>query len=385
MWVSLVQIYHEKKKDSERRRNNNDEEDEDTTVQQNSDEEEETNAAGQNPLIEILNNNVRKISDYLTSGNSAPKCELETSYDVKLIPLGHLRLRIVELVYHLLKLGKSAITQAVIDSDLLPKISQLVENYPWNNFLQLKVIALFEEVFENLEPEQRRQALQKSNVINTLVNLGGNTRFEHSSTRKIRHGYMAIVVKIGNLLVKNKEKAGVAEFLASLEDPLVWKQFVEGELLKSNETNNKNLGGQQPRNPIDDDNDDKDYEMNMEKIMAKFSNFNSNMSNKENSSQSEEDDEDEDTEVNRNNEEEEEVKQESPQKQDHSEEEEDQQAEPVLKEISVSIEEQTPLVKEYIDQQYWHVDIYSEKSVDDLLADYEWTYISWSKLINVIS
>jgi hypothetical protein len=110
VWVSLVQIYHEKKKDSERRRNNNDDEDEDTTVQQNSDEEEETNAAGQNPLIEILNNNVRKISDYLTSGNSAPKCELETSYDVKLIPLGHLRLRIVELVYHLLKLGKSAIT-----------------------------------------------------------------------------------------------------------------------------------------------------------------------------------------------------------------------------------------------------------------------------------
>lgn len=110
---------------------------------------------------------------------------------------------------------------------------------------------------------------------------------------------MAIVVKIANLINKNKDKAGVAEFLASLPDPSVWKQFVEGELQKSNETNNKNLGGQQPRNPIDDDDNDKDYEMNMEKIMAKFTNFNTNMSNKENSSQSEDDDEDEDTEVKR--------------------------------------------------------------------------------------
>lgn len=74
------------------------------------------------------------------------------------------------------------------------------------------------------------------------------------------------------------------DFLLSLPDPQVWRYFVEGELLKSNETNNKNLGGQQPRNPIDEDDAEKDYEMDMEKIMAKFSSFNSSQSNKENES-----------------------------------------------------------------------------------------------------
>jgi hypothetical protein len=49
---------------------------------------------------------------------------------------------------------------------------------------------------------------------------------------------------------------------------------VEGELKRSNETNNKALGDQKVRNSMDDEGDDKDYEMNMEKIMAKFSNFN---------------------------------------------------------------------------------------------------------------
>jgi hypothetical protein len=66
---------------------------------------------------------------------------------------------------------------------------------------------------------------------------------------------------------------------------------VSGELLKSNTTNNRSLGGQQPRgNAADDDEDPNSYEVNMERIMAKFTNFNSS------SQDSNQDDDDEDEE-----------------------------------------------------------------------------------------
>jgi hypothetical protein len=86
-----------------------------------------------------------------------------------------------------------------------------------------------------------------------------------------------------------------------------WQRFIETELKRSNDANSKNLGGQQPRTSMDEDDNEKDYEMNMEKIMAKFSNFNTNMSNRSSTSNNNDndDEEDEETEINRNEDEEE--------------------------------------------------------------------------------
>jgi hypothetical protein len=83
---------------------------------------------------------------------------------------------------------------------------------------------------------------------------------------------MATVIKIGNIIQKHASKQEVSAYLTTLGED--WKDFVSGELKRSNDTNNKSLGDQRVRNSMDDEDNDKDYEMNMEKIMAKFSNFN---------------------------------------------------------------------------------------------------------------
>jgi hypothetical protein len=58
-----------------------------------------------------------------------------------------------------------------------------------------------------------------------------------------------------------------------------WSAFVEGELRSSLDRNALNLGGQQPRGSVGDDDDaDNHYEVNMEQIMKKFTNFNSQAS-----------------------------------------------------------------------------------------------------------
>jgi hypothetical protein len=82
----------------------------------------------------------------------------------------------------------------------------MIELYPWNNFLQLKVQALYEEIFESANATFRRKVLDKSEIVDTLIRLGSGNQFEHQSKRHIRHGYMALVTRLGNLIQKNKEK-----------------------------------------------------------------------------------------------------------------------------------------------------------------------------------
>ncbi|CDW85853.1 UNKNOWN [Stylonychia lemnae] len=371
---SLIQIYHEKRKDDHRSSNNNDNEDEDTIIQNEDEEGQES------PLVEILSQSVSKLIAYLSSPAAAPRQEIDSSYDIKLAPLGHLRLRIIDLIYQLVKLNKASILNSLAETNVFAQISGLVERYPWNNFLQLKVQSLYEEIFENQNADFRGKVLQGSNLAQTLISLSKSKVFEHPSKRGIRHGYMALVVKIANLIQKNKEKQEVQNYLNSLPQPEDWQKFVDGELKSSNDTNSKNLGGQQPRTSMDDDDNEKDYEMNMEKIMAKFTNFNASMSNKSNNEN--DDEEDDDTEIDRKNsdDQDEEEKKEEDSKESQNQAQESstsdkqnvQQNEDAPKIIPSEFKEPEPLQGEFADNEFWRpINILEGQSVDDLLADYE--------------
>ena len=89
---------------------------------QNSDEEEENEYP---PLLELVKTNLRRIVHLLEV--SIPKEELPNSYDAsKYIPLGSIRLKVVELVHLVMKLHKKQMYESVIDSDALSKISSLL-------------------------------------------------------------------------------------------------------------------------------------------------------------------------------------------------------------------------------------------------------------------
>ena len=53
---------------------------------------------------------------------------------------------------------------AMGEQAFLGTICELIEQYPWNNFLQLKVISLFEDLLESTNPEFRKAALTSSNI-----------------------------------------------------------------------------------------------------------------------------------------------------------------------------------------------------------------------------
>lgn len=90
--------------------------------------------------------------------------ELETSYEIKIVPLGSLRLKLIELVYQIMKLGKDTILRALGATNFFGKVSTLIENYSWNNFLHLKSISLYEDLFKLPNKEFIKEALEKSNI-----------------------------------------------------------------------------------------------------------------------------------------------------------------------------------------------------------------------------
>ena len=117
----------------------------------------------------------------------------------------------------------------------------------------------------------------------------GNSNF--SSERKTRNGNMAFAIKLGNLF-KAQEGSDSFKGLESLEmlfENLKWKDFVAGELSRSNELNDRHLGGRQRSNTDDDDDPTSRMDENMEEIMSRFNIVNNLMSK----SNADDDDDDE--------------------------------------------------------------------------------------------
>ena len=89
----------------------------------------------------------------------------------------------------------------------------------------------------------RKYVFENSQICQELLKLGKASVYDHiTSKRPIRHGYMAVVIKIANYLIKNKDKEDIAAILTSLGEE--WNSFVEGEVKNSNESNARSLGGQ---------------------------------------------------------------------------------------------------------------------------------------------
>jgi hypothetical protein len=74
-------------------------------------------------------------------------------------------------------LNKKVILDNLAESDVFAQISKLVEVYPWNNFLQLKVQNIYEEIFESTNTEFRAKVLNNSNIAQTLIRLSQNNVF----------------------------------------------------------------------------------------------------------------------------------------------------------------------------------------------------------------
>jgi hypothetical protein len=125
------------------------------------------------------------------------------------------------------------------------------------------------------------------------------------SGRHIRSGFMGLVIAVSTKLQtrydpvdKEKPEDTVArEYLDTCGEE--WRQFVDDEYKRSTENNNKTLGGCSTKQSDNENEEEGGYDVQMEKIMQRFTNFNQILS--QTSGNDEDDDDDEDGEVETDN------------------------------------------------------------------------------------
>ena len=289
--IVVSNIEKQKKKDKTDTDKAENQDEDDDVVQQNSDDEngedlESTNpnshTAQTNALVEMLKGKVAEITAVLQADHDLPKIGTSVCEETY-VPLGQQRLYTVELVLRMVQMKKIVLYIAMGETGMFKNIMALVHKYQWNNFLQLKVIELCDEVLDNCDSDAfKKQFLEGSGIAKTLVDMSKDAAYKMESERLIRNGYMGLVVTISNKMIKKSEptteeggestKTEVGTYLEAVGEE--WTNYVDGELKKSNENNNKTLGGS-TTTPKEEDEDEKDsYDVQMEKIMARFTNFN---------------------------------------------------------------------------------------------------------------
>jgi len=161
-------------------------------------------------------------------------------------PLGIYRLSLTKLILLILKMNKEELGDELLDNDIFKSLSGLIKKHPWNNFFQLRIMAIYEEILENSKNVQfREKVLKSAGIIETILEIQGTTNFSFASERQIRHGYMGMTIKISNTLQISAQNQEVADHLDQVGES--WSSYVNGDLQLRNEVNNKKLGGQEPR------------------------------------------------------------------------------------------------------------------------------------------
>lgn len=164
-----------KKKDGNKDEKDNNNDDDDMIVQQNSDDEEfgenQSRTSQTNLMVDCLLEKISVLEDVLKTGHDGQKT-VGSFCDTEFVPLGQQRLRSTELILNMIRLKKDSLIKALCESEIFKNLILLVKEYPWNNFLQLKVINICNEVITvNNNQEFKQKFLEKSEITKAFVEM----------------------------------------------------------------------------------------------------------------------------------------------------------------------------------------------------------------------
>lgn len=196
---------------------------------------------------------------------------------------------VLDLLSTLIQLPKAGTYSALKINNVLYHVTQLLDKYPWNNFLQLYMVSIFEWMLKTprLTAHERVSLLNDSKLIEVLVKLGSQARYKHEKTQNTtRAGYMGCVIKLANTVKKTTESDSLdSQEHAPSVFTAAWHTFLSTEVEKSNKADTTTLGGASKFQGEDSaEEESAHFDDNMDAIMGRFNTFNSLM-NSNNSSQ----------------------------------------------------------------------------------------------------
>lgn len=279
------------------------------------------------------------------------------------------------MLNQIVKTHSEAVFHAIARSRIMATLMELCEQNIWNDILHIKTIEIWECILKaDLDVREKFEILKESEVVSATLAISKTTTVDYLTHRKQRKGNMAFAIKLANQLVTVRDSASFKELpeLATVFTP-EWNAFVKGELARSNELNNRALGGRQRSKSDDEEDSSNRLDENMEEIMSRFNIVNNLISSSNDNTDDDDDkhEEEPDTEDSHA----EDLKHhhheiEGGESTDHSEISSIPTHVYEYQRIDVTLPEESQLVENMVDACYWKVD-YLGDTIEDLLADYE--------------
>lgn len=167
----LLNIFIEKHRnanDSEEPKKAMNEEDDFEVVQQ--EEPEHIESPEEIAISQILQNYIGQLPELLskTPGYQVAGAMVEGNIE----PLGQYRLALTRLCQLILKMNKDELNREMLNNDIFRNLSNLIKKHPWNNFFQLRIISIYEEILEHSKNAQfRQEVLKSSQIVDTILSI----------------------------------------------------------------------------------------------------------------------------------------------------------------------------------------------------------------------
>lgn len=163
----------------------------------------------------------------------AAEAQQETPYGVLAPPLGRARLRIVELLAALLRVGNDSVDAAIIGAGALPLVQQLFVAYPFNNLLHHQMYALLFAALQRSNTALVQYVFGECALISWIANIPKEVdpkpRPGFEGRAPLRAGYLGHITRIGQIL---QELASQQQEIADvLKDNSEWQSFVQQDLI----------------------------------------------------------------------------------------------------------------------------------------------------------
>lgn len=229
-------------------------------------EGEETHDSGAESMVALLTQELQFVVKLLQVNPPPPENDTAT-YGYPIRPFGLLRLRVVEFLSSVVRLQSQELLDVLRKNGVFRTLLGFLKNFPWNNILHMKINAIFEDIFGN--SDARALVVTESGMLELLIEMGGEAEFAYPSTLKQRHGYMPFVISLSNQIQK------LDDMKEAREGQEGWDTYANHQLKLSNTLNNRSLGGHQPKNPFgqEEEQEESSFELNMEKLFARFQNY----------------------------------------------------------------------------------------------------------------
>ena len=167
---------------------------------------------------------------------------LQSFDEIKIIPFGEYKIKIVELIWHLIPyFNKSSkdFDEILIKSGFFKVAFEYIEKFEWNNIYQESFLSLLKTLFDqsahhDLLADHLFKKIKIINIIKSLTDTGNKVKFKKNYS-PISHGYISffanLCYKINTVIGgtplkvnKNPSTEGSFEFIYNPEERDIWNE-----------------------------------------------------------------------------------------------------------------------------------------------------------------